>query len=259
MNPINLVATDLSDAWHRMLYKTVEVGRQFTISRGSNAGQKRCELDFVTILINNPGALPLLPKVNPAFGTPDPVEEGYLDDYLPYLMTGEEKEGEAYTYGQRICNTNVEDLFYEIDFTIEEWSSLPKNVLWTDYDSGLKMVNQMELMIWTYKNKGHRNNQMVLQIGQPSDMLLEHPPCLRHIDTRIQDGALHFYPYFRSWDLYNGFPANLAAIELMKQYCAEQIGVENGVILATSKGLHIYDYVFEIAEAIRGRKMDEFK
>ncbi len=46
---------------------------------------------------------------------------------------------------------------------------------------------------------------------------------------------------------------------MMKQYCAEQIGVDNGEIIASSKGLHIYDYVFEIAEAIRGRSMDEFR
>jgi len=63
----------------------------------------------------------------------------------------------------------------------------------------------------------------------------------------------------RTWDLFGGFPANLAAIEMMKQYCAAQIGVENGEIIASSKGLHIYDYVFEIAEAIRGRSMDEFR
>ena len=81
-------------------------------------------------------------------------------------------------------------------------------------------LNQIELLIWTYKNKGFRNNQMVLQVAHPSDMLLIDPPCLRHIDTRIQDGKLHFYPYFRSWDLWGGFPANLGGIQLFKEYIA---------------------------------------
>jgi len=45
----------------------------------------------------------------------------------------------------------------------------------------------------------------------------------------------------------------------MKQHCASEIGVESGEIIASSKGLHIYNYVWEIAEAIRGRKMEEFK
>jgi hypothetical protein len=57
-----------------------------------------------------------------------------------------------------------------------------------------------------------RNNQMVLQVAHPSDLTLVDPPCLRSIDTRIQDDVLNFVVYFRSWDLWNGFPANLAAI-----------------------------------------------
>jgi len=262
LNPISIKATSLSDAWFQTLYRCVESGRSFTIDRGSFEGQKRLEFDFITIHITHPASLPLLPKVNPVLGFPDPVEEEYLDDYLPYLMTGEEKEGESYTYGQRICKC-------ELGYLPDEYKQLTEILVqepevWEDRNILVKegdqyFVNQMEMMIWTYKNKGPRNNQMILQVGQPTDMVLLDPPCLRHIDTRIQDGKLHFFPYFRSWDLFGGFPANLAAIEMMKQYCAEQIGVENGEIIASSKGLHIYDYVFEIAEAIWGRSMDEFR
>ena len=110
LQPLFIKATSLSDAWFQTLYQCVEAGRAFTISRGSFEGQKRLEFDFITIHITHPQSLPLLPKVNPALGFPDPVEEGYLDDYLPYLMTGEEKEGESYTYGQRICKCDSEYL-----------------------------------------------------------------------------------------------------------------------------------------------------
>lgn len=253
LNPINIKATTLTDAWFQTIYRCIEEGRNFIIDEGSFKGQQRLEFDFVTIHITHPSVLPLLPKVNPTLGLPDPVEEGYLDDYLPYLMTDEEKEGESYTYGQRICKVGIQKYINKLSTSI-----IIDNV----YDiisNNSHFINQMELMINTYKNKGYRNNQMILQIGEPSDMLLKDPPCLRHIDTRIQDGKLHFYPYFRSWDLYGGFPANLAAIEMMKQYCAAEIGVENGEIIATSKGLHIYDYVWEISETIRGRTIDEFK
>jgi thymidylate synthase len=116
-----------------------------------------------------------------------------------------------------------------------------------------ELLSQLDVLIWTYKNKGFRNNQMVLQVGKPTDMLLQDPPCLRHIDTRIQDGKLHFYPYFRSWDLWGGLPANLGGIQLMKEYVASEIGVEDGEIIATSKGLHIYDYSFDLAKCLRMR------
>ena len=226
LNPIFIKATDLSDAWFQTIFAIIEHGKEFVIDRGSFEGQKRLEFDYVTIHIKHPSILPLLPKLNSALGIPDPVAEDYLNSYLPYLMTDAEKAGEQYTYGQRVCGSNL---------------------------------NQMEMMIEIYKKFGHRNNQMILQVGQPSDMLLSDPPCLRHIDTRIMDGKLHFMPYFRSWDLWGGFPANLAAIEMMKQYCASEIGVDNGEIIASSKGLHIYNYIWEIAEKIRGKKIKDFR
>ena len=67
-------------------------------------------------------------------------------------------------------------------------------------------------------------------------------------DTRIRDKSLNFAVYFRSWDLWNGFPANLGAIQLLKEYMAESIGVEDGEIIAASKGLHRYDYIWELAK-----------
>ncbi len=262
LQPLFIKATTLCDAWFQALYQCIEKGREFIINRGSFEGQKRLEFDFMTIHITHPATVPLLPKVNPALGFPDPVSDDYLDDYLPYLMTGEEKEGESYTYGQRICRCTLPfspSAYREMTHILIQEKDVWENRDIVIQDMDAVFLNQMEMMIWTYKKRGHRNNQMILQVGSPSDMVLQDPPCLRHIDTRIQDGKLHFFPYFRSWDLYGGFPANLAAIEMMKQYCAAQIGVENGEIIAASKGLHIYDYVFEIAEAIRGRTMEEFR
>ncbi len=35
--------------------------------------------------------------------------------------------------------------------------------------------------------------------------------------------------------------------------CAAEIGVEDGEIIASSKGLHIYDYSFDLAKCLRMR------
>jgi len=206
-----ITARDLPDAWFQALWAVLDFGREFTIDRGSYAGSKRLEFDWVTVHIKYPGTRPLLPDIPAHFGIPNPVKEDYLDGYLPYLMTDEKKEGEDYTYGQRI-----------------HW--------------------QIPQICETYKEHGYRNNQLVLQVAQPDDLNLVDPPCLRHIDTRIQDGKLHFFVYFRSWDLWGGFPANLGAIQLLKEYMAAEIGVEDGEIVASSKGLHLYDYAVDLAK-----------
>jgi len=247
----------LNDTWFQTLFKMLEEGTVFKIDRGSNAGQKRLEFDWITLHINNPGVRPLLPQIEDHYGIPNPVKDDYLDDYLPYLMTAELKPTESYTYGQRLTGYPVK---YPLqlckeghwpEILIHEVEELIK--LGIIYSTGFWHVNQIELLIWTYKNKGFRNNQMVLQVAHPSDMLLQDPPCLRHIDTRIQDGKLHFMPYFRSWDLWGGLPANLGGIQLLKEYVAAEIGVEDGEMVATSKGLHIYDYSFDLAKCLRMR------
>jgi thymidylate synthase len=264
LNPIAIRGTNLPDIWHQAVYKIVEEGRDFTIDQGSFAGQKRKEFDYITLHATCPGTGELLPKLNPALNLDDPCSQNFLDQYLPYLMTDEEKENESYTYGQRITHVKLNDDYTRYINPHTEQILIKDIEIW-EQDNIISnnnknfFLSQLELMIWTYKNKGYRNNQMILQVGQPSDMMLQDPPCLRHIDTRIQDGKLHFFPYFRSWDLWGGMPANLAAIELMKQYAAAEIGVENGEIIASSKGCHIYSYLFEIAEIVRGRSCEEFK
>ncbi len=115
--------------------------------------------------------------------------------------------------------------------------------------------NQVEEVIKMYKQEGFGTNQAVMEIGMPSDLKLADPPCLRLIDTRIRYGKLHFILYFRSWDLWGGFPSNLGGLQLVKQYMADEIGVEDGEIIACSKGLHLYEYSWELAK-IRTKKMD---
>jgi thymidylate synthase len=204
-------ARDLPDAWFQCVYGILERGRTYTIDRGSYQGQKRLEFDYITVHIKYPGTKPLLPDIPPALGIPNPVAEGYLDQYLPYLMTSTKKEGEEYTYGEYL-------------------------------------EPQISEVIRMYREDGYGTNQAYMTVGDRDTIHLSDPPCLRGIDTRIKEDRLHFVVYFRSWDLWNGFPANLGAIQLLKEYMADSIGVGDGEIIAASKGLHLYDYIWELAK-----------
>jgi len=204
-------ARDLPDAWFQSVHRVLEKGDTYTIDRGSYEGQKRLEFDYVTIQITHPNARPLIPDIPSALGIPNPVAEGYLEEYLPYLMTSAKKPGEDYTYGE-------------------------------DLESQISEVINM------YKKDGHGTNQAYIAVGNKDSIFLKDPQCLRGIDTRVKNGELHFIVYFRSWDLWNGFPANLGAVQLLKEYMASSIGVEDGQIIASSKGLHLYDYIWNIAE-----------
>jgi thymidylate synthase len=54
-------------------------------------------------------------------------------------------------------------------------------------------------------------------------------------------------------DLYNGFPVNLAGLQQLKKYMADEIGVGDGAIRAVSKGLHLYDDMWELASLRTGK------
>jgi thymidylate synthase len=157
----------------------------------------------------------MLPQIPIHLNIPNPVANGYVEQYLPYLMTDHIEPTEQYTYGSRI--------YPQIPYWIEVLKKTPNT------------------------------NQAVLQVARHDDYQLEDPPCLRHIDMRIKNNTLIFYPYFRSWDLWGGFPANLAGIAVLQKSMADEIGVEAGPILASSKGLHIYGYVEELAKLRTGK------
>jgi thymidylate synthase len=203
-------ARDLAEAWFLCLRHTLTEGHEYKIDRGSYKGQRRKELDFVAVQIMNPATRPLVPSTPQ--GVPPPTSMEYIEEYLPYLMTAHRREGEQYTYGQYL----------------EE--QIPK-------------------VIEMYKNDGYETNQAFMAVGSKESITQDDPPCLRAIDTRIRDNKLKFVVYFRSWDLWAGFPSNLAAIQLLKEYMASEIGVEDGEILALSKGLHLYEYSWELAHA----------
>ena len=257
---VQIDATTLPDAWYQTMYAAIALGRKFKIDRGSYAGQWRLEFDFAVIHIRQPGIDPVIPTMPESSPIPPPVDAAYLDDYLPYMMENQPpKLNESYTYGQRMRAAEVDPHMAgerldrpKVYLDPPEWIPPMVDVAPRDKKMAFPplLLDQLELLIHTYKTHGPRNNQMCLQVAQPTDMLLRDPPCCRHIDSRIQDGALHFFPYFRSWDLFGGFPANLAAIELMKRYCASEIGVGNGEIIASSKGLHLYDHAWGLAESL---------
>ncbi len=250
-------ARDLPDLWFQAVHDILDHGQRFTIDRGSYAGQTRLEYDYFIGHVKFPGTQPLIPDIPPACGIPNPVEEAYIyggegydRSYIEYLMTGHKEPGESYTYGERLTKAPITGdklAWWEQNRSeIIDKREIDGKMIFEE--NGRLFLNQIEWIIQTYKQFGERNNQMVLQVAHPSDITLVDPPCLRSIDTRVQGGKLHFFVYFRSWDLWGGLPANLAGIQNLKEYMSNEIGVEDGEMIVESKGLHLYGYAEDLAK-----------
>lgn len=212
----NIEARDLNEAWWKCVREVSTYGYEYTITSGSYVGYKRKELDFIVCHITNPGTRPLVPTVPEGVPAPSSIE--YVEkDYLPYLMTAIKAPNETYTYGQYI-------------------------------------EPQMMKVIKMYKEHGFGTNQATIAVCDANSIDCSDPPCLRQIDTRIRYGKLHFVVYFRSWDLFTGFPSNMAGIQMMKEMMANEIGVEDGELIACSKGMHLYDFHWELGKIATGIK-----
>jgi len=162
------------------------------------------------------------PENRPLVHSSAPFAMKYIEQYaLEYLFVGEKHEGEEYTYGERLR----------------------------------KPVDQIQRVIDRYREyKGDRQNTMVVR--HPEDMDIEYPPCLTVLDTEILDDRLHFIVYFRSWDAYGGFPANVAGLQLLKEYMADEIGVKPGKTIAFAKNIHLYERQFKLVEEILHPKLE---
>ena len=207
---VDIVARDLNEVWFLCLSEVLANGYEYKIDKGSFEGSSRKEFDLVSVKVLYPGTKPLAPTT--PVGVPCPTSDEYIQDYLRYLMTSVRKENETYTYG--------EDLEPQIPKVIELYKRFPET------------------------------NICCMSVGSKDSINDEHSQCLRLVDTRIRYGALHFIVYFRSWDLWAGFPTNMAGLQLMKEYMASEIGVKDGELIAFGKGLHLYDYSWPLAGSV---------
>jgi thymidylate synthase len=215
-------AFDLPDAWFTLLGRVLDDGREYAVDQGSFVGKRRKELEFVVLKVTNPGQRPLVPQMPPGVGVPPPTTMEYVEEYYHSYFVGAEKHPhEEYTYGSYVHA-------------------------------------QLLPLLEKYK-EGPNTNQGCITIGDASSIYLEHPPCLRLIDTRVQDGRLHLVVYYRSWDLWGGFPVNMAATQLLKEELALALGVEDGEIVALSKGLHLWEHSWQWAECRLWRTAGESK
>lgn len=256
IDPVVVEDFTIPEVWFKFLIEAFKRGSAFEVSSGSYAGQVRFQMDHAIGHIKDPSR-DMYNFVSEGSPIPPPTNKDYVEGYtkedetpvagyIDYLMTDKKKPDEDYTYGERLTNFRVRVRGLDGEIQLLEG----KDIIDTN-------VNQIEEVITRYQRdaaKGYKTNQCCMEVGMPSDIRLGDPPCCRLIDTKVVNDKLHFFPYFRSWDLWGGFPGNICAIELLKQYMASSIGIESGEIVTQSAGLHVYDHCAEVVMYTIGEK-----
>ena len=216
LEPSIIKAYSLEDFYFQTIYETVKTGREITINKPDVDDTMRWQLDFLFGHIKRPESRPLLPQMPEGSSIPNPVDENYIDNNLQYYMTNEINPNEEYTYGQFLS--------WQIEWCIKHYKKYPTT------------------------------RHCYMQVGTPQ-MLKgydlsppKHTPCLRAVDTFIKNNTLGFHIHFRSWNIWSAMPANLACLQLVKEYMAESIGVVNGEMIITCAKAGLSSDVFQLAQ-----------
>jgi thymidylate synthase len=253
MIPVMFMTQTIPSAWFELIWglMKMDAGHSvYEIDKGSYVGQKRLEYEYVTVCIDYPAARPLIPDIPPGLGIPAPVESmEYVENYFAnYLMNPELEPNETYKYATWLVPG--------VERVIEQLKGAPGNNQACISIGGIGLTRQEEV---------NSDGRDVIEVLGPefidTDNFIDpatgqrDPACLRLVDFRLdQLNTLHMFTYWRSWDLWGGFPANLAGLQLLKEYVGEQIGANDGKIIASSKGLHLYDFVIQVAAKRLGLK-----
>ncbi|MFY9114472.1 MAG: thymidylate synthase [Dethiobacteria bacterium] len=206
----------IEQAWRMSMWSCARYGYSYKIEKGSYEGQVRKQLDHLTVFIENPGTRPLAVTLPENSGIPAPTSDEKIQAYFyDYLATDTKGEKEDYTYGQYISR-------------------------------------QLSRLIDLLNISGGATNQACMNIGDQNSIELADPPCLRVVDFKVVDGRLTMSLFFRSWDLFAGFPENLGGLQLLKEYILMQLTfpVEDGPIIAYSSGAHIYEQYFPLVNML---------
>lgn len=206
--PFFIYANTISDAWFQLIYNIFDNAYVQNIQKGSfEKEQFRLQYPGIAVFIEHP-YLDIVPVIPPHLGIPAPTTMDYIEDYfVNYLMNPELSENETYRYASRI------------HYPMPEGG--------TQIDRVIKMLKETPL-----------TNQAVIEIGTPEDFDVCYgkdgkldPPCLRILDFKVIPSGEKLFltvtAYFRSWDLWAGFPTNLGGIELLKQFICQEAGLEN--------------------------------
>jgi len=206
VKPVYVEARDIDDAWWQLLRRCFEHGYEYTVGHGSYEGQKRYELDFVTVYIKEPWKqiVPLMPE---GCSVPPPASMEQIEQYfVDYLTTDDKSPKEDYRYGERLVAPKlrgvrrddldkphtyealpieVPELFWRAG-RVRLYSSVPIPMGGSQIDEAIRILRH-----------SNETNQACMEIAMPNDIYLTDPPCLRVVDCRVRYGKLHFMVYFR--------------------------------------------------------------
>ncbi|MFO8016300.1 MAG: thymidylate synthase [Candidatus Woesearchaeota archaeon] len=142
-----------------------------------------------------------------------------LEEYYPQVLTSRSIKGINYTYGQRLM----------------------------DYNG----IDQIKSVIEKLKKEPFTRRAIAVTWEADKDVYNKNAPCLDLVNFIVQDNKLFMNAYFRSHDMYRGWPQNCFALRKLQKHVSDETGIPMGDMTIFSASAHIYEEnINEVQEII---------
>lgn len=156
-----------------------------------------------------------------------PFSRDDLLQYYPQLVTGMQVIDVSYTYGQRLRS----------------------------YGS----IDQIRKLIDLLKKTPFSRRAISVLYNVNQDIDSENAPCLVLIQCLVQEDKLFMTAYFRSHDLFDGWPKNSFGLLKLQKYICEEVNIERGSLTIISNSAHVYKRNWIKAQEILNNNQNNYK
>ena len=165
--------------------------------------------------------------------------------FIAEFPMGEPRISRLFPGGPRDLEKYRLEMLYGIeDFEVERGN-------W-EYTYHERMAEQIPFIIRELRRDPY-SRRAVIDVRRTSDISLNDPPCLQHIQFVIRNGKLNTTVLFRSNDACKATFMNAYALTCLQGKVAEEIGVEIGSYTHIANSFHAYERDWELLESYYNR------
>jgi len=192
-----------------------------------------------------------------------PFSMAELKAYYPEMMTSRKIPGSAYNYGDRMRNQIINS---ESDVILaSESASWRRARPGSGNDSGqvlrqaqdnarmtFKPIDQIKEIIHLLKRRpfSKKGFAVLYRVDDWKKVDTSDTPCMTQLHARITQNKLFLTSYFRSQDMFHGWPRNAFAIRKVQKEIADAVDMPLGPLTIITMSAHMYADDWKTAETI---------
>jgi thymidylate synthase len=252
--PLIIRGRTVIETWIEIIYNIMRYGVENLMDANTDRIVREINNLVAVVYDENPDEPDL--SINPLNFTKEQIRF-----YQGEILSSELPKGKAYTYGNKfreyevpsykidsLLNVDKEKVDFEFKKILgDKRELLIKN---TKYIDNVYKINQVKDIIECLKININSKNCVGITWHVEDELVRKHKssPCAVFIQVLMQNDKINLTVFFRSHDMYNGWPQNAYGFRALQKEIADALGMKMGFMTMISGSAQVYHHVFRLAE-----------